>query len=102
MFNRSDLTSLDQLRHKYTIIVCNQHDVTFHSERTGHDWIIVSKYDTSTCYILHRHSQRAPYHRQQGEYRSFEEAMDYIEGHEIWFSAHKKGELARNQKQSRT
>ena len=89
MFNRSDLTYLDQLRQKYTILVRNQHDVTIHSERTRHDWIIISNYDNSNCYILHRHSRRDPYHRQKGKYRSIEDALVYISRHEEWFAKHR-------------
>ena len=88
MFSRSDLTFLNQLRQEYTTLVCNQHDVTFHSKVTGHDWIIVSCYDSSECYILHRHSQRHPYHRQKGNYRSLKDALEYISRHEEWYSIH--------------
>ena len=69
----------------YKILRLNHHDVTLHSELTGHDWIIISYYDSSECYILHRHSRRDPYHRQKGTYRSLSEALEYISEHEDWF-----------------
>ena len=87
MFSNSDITRLRQS--PYAIIQINHHDVTLHSELTGHDWIIISYYDSSDCYILHRHSQREPYHRQKGNYRSLNEALGYIAKHEKWFSNHK-------------
>lgn len=87
MFSNSDITRLRQS--PYGIIQINHHDVTLHSELTGHDWIIVSYYDVSDCYILHRHSGREPYHRQKGKYKSLNEALGYIAKHEKWFSNHK-------------
>ena len=87
MFSNTDITHLRQL--PYSILQINHHDVTLHSERTGHDWIIVSQYGTSECYILHRHSRRDSYHRQKGNYRSLNDALDYISGHEEWFEAYK-------------
>ena len=83
MFKNTDIAQLRQL--PYSILQINFHDVTLHSERTGHDWIIVSQYGTSECYILHRHSRRYPYHRQKGTYRSLTEALEYISEHENWF-----------------
>ena len=71
----------------YTVIQSNHHDVTLHSSVTGHDWIIVSNYETRGCYILHRHSAKDPYHRQQGTYKSLEEALEYINRHEKWFAS---------------
>ena len=73
----------------YEILRLNHHDVTLHSVLTGHDWIIISYYDSSECYILHRHSRREPYHRQKGYYRSLKDALSYIAEHEKWFEAHK-------------
>ena len=87
MFSDSDFTCLRQS--PYEIIQINHHDVTLHSELTGHDWIIVSYYDASDCYILHRHSRREPYHRQKGNYKSLNEALGYITKHEKWFINHK-------------
>ena len=87
MFSNSDITRLRQS--PYEIIQINHHDVTLHSELTGHDWIIVSYYDASDCYILHRHSRREPYHRQKGNYKSLNEALGYITKHEKWFINHK-------------
>ena len=86
MFSDSDITRLRQS--PYGIIQINHHDVTFHSELTGHDWIIISNYDSSECYILHRHSRRDPYHRQKGNYRSLTDALKYITEHEKWVEAH--------------
>ena len=87
MFSNSDITRLRQS--PYEIIQINHHDVTLHSSRTGHDWIIVSNYETPGCYLLHRHSARYPYHRQRGTYKSLEDALGYINHHEKWFITHK-------------
>ena len=87
MFTVSDITSLR--KSPFKIIQANYHDVMFNSERTGHDWIIISYYDSSKCFILHRHSRRYPFHRQKGNYRSFKEALDYITEHEEWFETNK-------------
>ena len=87
MFSDSDITRLRQS--PYGITQINRHDVTLHSELTGHDWIIVSYYDSSECYILHRHSRRDPYHRQKGNYKTLKDALDYIIRHEKWFAKHK-------------
>lgn len=83
MFTDSDIVCLKQSSYKIEQI--NHHDVTLHSDLTGHDWIVVSYYDTSECYILHRHSQRDTYHRQKGNYRSLADALECIAGHEEWF-----------------
>ncbi len=85
MFNKTDLEYLKQRKDLFTIIQINNHDVTIHSLTTGHDWIIVSNYETPDCYILHRHSGRYPYHRQQGHYKSLKDALLYIIGHDKWF-----------------
>ena len=87
MFNNTDIEVLRQS--SYSVIQINHHDVTLHSNRTGHDWIIVSYYDSSECYILHRHSRRDPYHRQKGNYKMLKDALDYIIRHEKWFAKHK-------------
>lgn len=87
MFSKSDLEYLKQS--PYDIIQLNNHDATIHSSLTGHDWIIISRYDTTGCHILHRHSRVYPYHRQTGNYRSLREAMDYITDHEEWFANNK-------------
>ena len=86
MFNNTDIEVLRQS--SYSVIQTNHHDVTLHSNRTGHDWVIVSQYGTSGCYILHRHSRRSPYHRQKGNYKSLPEALEYITEHEEWYSTH--------------
>ena len=85
MFNKEDLTSLKSKGSKYIILHMNYHDVTIHSRRTGHDWVIMSNYSTPNCYILHRHSGRYPYHQQKGHFKSMKDAMEYIDRHEDWF-----------------
>ena len=87
MFSDLDISHLRQS--PYSIIQINNHDVTFHSKLTGHDWIIISYYDSSDCYILHRHSRIDPYHRQKGNYRTLNDALTYISGHEEWFAKYK-------------
>ena len=87
MFSDHDIALLKQS--PYSILQINHHDVAFHSEFTGHDWIIISYYDASDCYILHRHSRRYSYHRQKGKHRSLKDALVYIKGHEEWFIKHK-------------
>ena len=84
MFEESELDLLRQS--PYKIIQMNHHAVTFHSSRTGHDWIIVSNYSSPACYILHRHSRKYPYHRQQGRFKSLKDALGYIDRHEEWFA----------------
>ena len=85
-----DEPGIERLKNSsYEILRLNHHDVTLHSELTGHDWIIVSYYGSSECYILHRHSRRDPYHRQKGIYRSLKDALKYIDGHEEFFAKHK-------------
>ena len=83
MFSDSDITRLRQS--PYVMIQLNHHDTTIHSSRTGHDWIIVSNYETPGCYLLHRHSARYPFHRQSGVYKSLGDALRYIDHHEEWF-----------------
>ena len=83
MFNNNDIELLKQS--PYKVILANHHDVTIHSDKSGHDWIIVSNYDRPNCYILHRHSPRDSYHRQEGTYKSLEDALGYINRHEKWF-----------------
>ena len=85
MFSKTDLEYLKQ-HDDYTITQSNHHDVTIHSLTSGHDWIVVSNYETPDCYILHRHSGRDPYHRQHGQYKSLKEAMAYIKCHDKWFA----------------
>ena len=65
MFSDSDISRLR--RSSYTILQLNHHDVTLHSSPTGHDWIIISCYDSAACCIRHRHSQRDPYHNRKNE-----------------------------------
>lgn len=87
MFSRIDIDQLKQS--PYVMIQLNHHDATIHSSQTGHDWIIVSNYETPGCYLLHRHSARDPYHRQRGTYKSLEDALGYIDHHEKWVINHK-------------
>ena len=85
-----DEPGIERLKNSsYEILRLNHHDVTFHSKLTGHDWIIVSYYGSSECYILHRHSRRDSYHRQKGTYKSLKAALKYIDGHEVWFEKQK-------------
>lgn len=87
MFSKSDIEHLKQL--PYDILQQNNHDVTIHSRITDHEWTIVSNYETQECYILHRHSRRYPFHRQQGRYKDLKEALTYIANHDAWFSDNK-------------
>ena len=87
MFTESDIISLKCS--KYSIFQLNHHDVTIHSTITGHDWIIVSSYGAADCYILHRHSGRYSFHRQEGAYKSLKDALMYIDQHEDWYVNHK-------------
>lgn len=84
MFDETGMEILKQS--SYDLLEVNFHDATIHSPLTGHDWIIVSNYEDQGCYILHRHSARYPYHRQQGRYKSLKEAIKYIDRHEKWFT----------------
>lgn len=83
MFCREELLSLRDLN--YAILVSNGHDVRLKSRLTGHEWIIISPYDGSSCEILHRHSAGSPFHHQQGRYGSLSSALDYIRQHDAWF-----------------
>lgn len=87
MFSKTDIEYLRQ--QPYKIILLNYHDVAIHSDRTGHDWTIVSNYEGPDCYILHRHSRKVPFHRQEGRYKDLREALDYINLHEEWFVKNK-------------
>ena len=87
MFDEAGMSLLRQS--SYDILQLNHHDATIHSRDTGHEWIIVSNYQSPGCYLLHRHSARDPYHRQRGTYKSLEDALGYIEHHEKWFINHK-------------
>ncbi len=87
MFSDSDINRLR--RSSYTILQLNHHDVTLHSRRTGHDWIIISRFDSAVCCIRHRHSQRNPYHEQKGLFKFLKAALAYIDRHEAWFAIHK-------------
>ena len=89
MFSSSDMNYLRQVASHFVICRLNGHDATIQSIVTGHEWIIISFYDNSSCIIFHRHSRRYPYHRQKGCFRSLREAFCYISKHETWFINHK-------------
>ena len=86
MFSKEDLEVFKSKTPKYIILQMNHYDVTIHSGRTEHDWVIVSNYSSPDCYILHRHFGKYPYYRQQGHYKSLKDAIDYIDRHEDWFA----------------
>ena len=70
---------------EYVILILNGHDIKIRSRLTGHEWIIVSPYDGSSCEILHRHSDRDPFHHQKGQYSCLSRALDYIIKHDRWY-----------------
>ena len=86
MFRLDELAMVCALRDSYRILICNAHDVRLRSLLTGHEWIIISPYDGSSCEILHRHSGQDPFHHQQGKYDSLLSAIEYIRGHDQWYS----------------
>ena len=71
-----------------TILInqCHEHDIKLRSRLTGHEWIIVSPYDGSSCEILHRHSDRDSFHHQKGQHSCLSKALDYIRSHDCWYS----------------
>ena len=77
MFSKTDLLKLStaEIKEHYDVRIQNAHDITLHSKVTGHDWVIVSGFDTAACTIMHRHSSREPYHHQAGRYKGLEEAQ---------------------------
>lgn len=87
MFSKADLEYLKQK--PYKILLVNYHDAQIHSDRTGHDWAIVSNYENESCFIQHRHSRRDPYHLQKEHFKNLGEAVEYIDHHEEWFIANK-------------
>ena len=83
MFSKKDLAEIILRTGKeYNVIRSYWHDVHLHSLLTGHDWIIMSNYADEQCIIMHRHSDRYPYHRQRGHYASIWDALDYIRMHD--------------------
>ena len=91
MFSRDELKNLPDLcGNDYVVIRTNGHDVTIKSTRTGHDWILVSNYTNASCFLLHRHNSRVPFHRQRGRYKSCGDAMRYIKKHDEWVLAHRR------------
>lgn len=92
MFTTSELKSLRSLTDgKYVILVANAHDITISSLLTGHEWIIVSDYGSTSCSIRHRHSRMCPFHRQRGIYPSMKAALNYIEEHDRFFASKQAG-----------
>ena len=85
MLQRDEIDLVYLLKEEYMILICNAHDVRLQSRMTGHEWIIISPYDGSSCEILHRHSARSPYHHQRGRYGFLSAALDYIRQHDAWF-----------------
>lgn len=86
MLQRNEIDLAYSLKDGYMILICNAHDVRLRSLLTGHEWIIISPYDGSSCEILHRHSGQDPFHHQQGKYDSLLSAIEYIRGHDQWYS----------------
>jgi hypothetical protein len=74
------------LQTEYVILILNEHDIKLRSRLTGHEWIIVSPYDGSSCEILHRHSDRDSFHHQKGQHSCLSKALDYIRSHDCWYS----------------
>lgn len=95
MFTASDLTALDTagFKRRYEVRTVNAHDISLHSHISGHDWMIISNYTTSGCIIMHRHSNKDPFHRQHGHYESLQDALVYISHHDNWFFGRKKRHL---------
>ena len=91
MFSEKDLAELiPKTGKEYNVIRSNGHDVHLHSLSTGHDWIIMTNYADEQCIIMHRHSDRYPYHRQRGHDASIWDALDYIRMHDADYSKHHK------------
>lgn len=84
MLRQDELGLVYSLKEEYEILVCNAHDIRLRSEITGHEWIIISPYDGSSSELLHRHSNRNPFHH-QGRYGSLSSALNYIRRHDTWF-----------------
>ena len=84
MLQRDELEIIYSLKKDYQILICNAHDIRLRSLLTGHEWIIISPYDGSSCEILHRHSYRDPFHHQKGRYSTLSESLTYIKDHDAW------------------
>ena len=85
MFSKNDLNLLHNLMSDYIVLVANGHDIHLYSRMTGHEWIVLSPYDGSACEILHRHSNKYPFHHQRGQYTSIVFAFDFIRKHDAWY-----------------
>ena len=89
MFSKEDLAELiPRVGGEYNVIRSNGHDIYLHSLLTGHDWIVMSNYADMQCIIMHRHSDRYPYHRQHGHYASIWSALEYINLHDKSYFIH--------------
>ena len=71
----------------YRFIIVTNHDIWLHSCLTGHDWKIVSNYADARCTLLHRHSERYPFHDQPGHFRNAVAAFEEIRKHDRWHAA---------------
>ena len=101
MFNQDELCLLSSLEDEYTILISNGHDVRLRSRLTGHEWIIFSPYGINSCQILHRHSNRTPFHHQRGRYGSLFSALEYIMRHDIWYHEKLKHDKSQSLKKER-
>ena len=102
MFQKEELKELQSWNsNKYKVLWANGHDVHIHSQLTGHDWIIQSNYADMQCIIMHRHSDRYPYHRQHGHYASIWDAIEYIRQHdESYYKHHMKSKKNQSRHES--
>ncbi len=93
MFSKTELNLIQTLDREYNILIKNGHDIRLRSRVSGHDWIIITAYNDSRCEILHRHSEKDPFHYQRGRFSSLSDACDYIKGHDYWYAKkHRKQE----------
>ena len=91
MFDKKDLEAfVKTTKDRYDVQCLNCHDITIYSKASGHGWCIVSNYQDGSCYVLHRHHRRYPYHRQRDisgrwSFGSLEEAVISIQEHDDWW-----------------
>ena len=101
MFSKEELKLIAEIGKEYRVIRLNGHDVHLHSLSTGHDWIVMSNYADEQCIIMHRHSDRYPYHRQHGHYASVWDALVYIRQHdESYYKHHMKSKKNQSRHES--
>lgn len=102
MFSKENLAELiPRVGGEYNVIRANGHDIYLHSLLTGHDWIIISHYADRRCIIMHRHSDREPFHRQHGHYASIWDAIGYISQHdESYYKHHMKSKKNQSKHES--